>query len=246
MREDLKASNSLFREGSIMCFSFNAKSRASTTKDEVRSESTKLLITLKNWICAAGAISSMLLSPTRSSFARVPNMCSRYISGETLSSLNHTIPQRETVAGVACARLSTSSTMRTLLGIPKRSPEGSVNSLLSSKTEFKFSTQLGSTSPSKTIQWRRSLSPFWLSIMRRRTLVNIPSVHSSVVPSRDPYKRSLEIALGSMVYSSPFTPSSFSKTCSRTVIAALFPTPTGPTVITPCRISMTCFSCRIF
>jgi len=40
----------------------------------------------------------------------------------------------------------------TLDGIPIRSPLGNVNILLSSKTEFKFSTHSGSTSPSKIIQ----------------------------------------------------------------------------------------------
>ena len=61
---------------------------------------------------------------------------------DKISSENHTIPHLETVAGVACARLSTSNTILTLLGIASLSPDGSVSSLLSSSTEFRFSTQL--------------------------------------------------------------------------------------------------------
>jgi hypothetical protein len=41
--------------------------------------------------------------------------------------------------------------MRTFGGSERRSPFGNVKSLLSSKTEFKFSTHSGSTSPSKMI-----------------------------------------------------------------------------------------------
>ena len=53
----------------------------------------------------------------------------------------------------------------TLGGIARRSPLGSVNSLLSSRTEFKFSTHSGSTSPSNTIHWRFPISPRTLSMI---------------------------------------------------------------------------------
>lgn len=46
-----------------------------------------------------------------------------------------------------------------------RSPLGSVSSLLSSRTEFRFSTHSGSTSPSKMTHWRRDVSPRTLSMI---------------------------------------------------------------------------------
>ena len=67
-------------------------------------------------------------------------------------SANHTIPHLDTVANVAYFKVSTSNKILTLDGIDRRSPFGSVNNLLSSNTEFKFSAHSGSTSPSKTIQ----------------------------------------------------------------------------------------------
>ena len=50
-------------------------------------------------------------------------------------------------------------------GMPRRSPLGRVRSLLSSSTEFKFSTHSGSTSPSKMIHCRLVSSPRTLSII---------------------------------------------------------------------------------
>lgn len=47
--------------------------------------------------------------------------------------------------------LITSNITRTLGGRDRRSPLGKVRSLLSSNTEFKFSTHSGSTSPSNMI-----------------------------------------------------------------------------------------------
>ena len=93
--------------------------------------------------------------------------CDSVISFVIVSALNQTIPHRDTVAGVACSKLSTSRMIRTLSGIVKRSPLGRVNSLLSSSTELRFSAHSGSTSPSNTIQCRRSASPRWLAMMVR-------------------------------------------------------------------------------
>ena len=84
-------------------------------------------------------------------------------------------------------------TTRTLFGRARRSPLGSVSSLLSSRTELRFSTHSGSTSPSKIIHWRFDNSPRRLSMILRRMCVNKPSVHSPVeknnldlaVPTRD-------------------------------------------------------------
>mmetsp|Transcript_98082 Transcript_98082/g.299850 ORF Transcript_98082/g.299850 Transcript_98082/m.299850 type:complete len:346 (+) Transcript_98082:6210-7247(+) len=106
------------------------------------------------------------------------------ISGNTTSSANHTIPQRETVANVAYLSVSTSNMIRTCGGIAKRSPLGRVSILLSSKTEFKFSAHSGSTSPSNIIHCRRSFCPRVET--RRKMSVNTPSVHSKVVLSNLP------------------------------------------------------------
>ena len=76
--------------------------------------------------------------------------------------------------------------------IPNRSPFGKVSNLLSSRTEFKFSTHSGSTSPSNIIQWRFAASPLTLSTIRRRMAVKSPSVHSRVLGSRLPYNSSFE------------------------------------------------------
>lgn len=59
-------------------------------------------------------------------------------------------------------------TTRTLDGKAKRSPLGNVSSLLSSKTELRFSTHSGSTSPSKMIHCRLVNSPRTLSMIFRR------------------------------------------------------------------------------
>ena len=53
----------------------------------------------------------------------------------------------------------------TLDGMPRRSPFGKVNSLLSSRTLFKFSTHSGSTSPSKMIHCLLLISPRTLSMI---------------------------------------------------------------------------------
>lgn len=55
--------------------------------------------------------------------------------------------------------------VQTLEGMPRRSPLGRVKSLLSSRTEFKFSTHSGSTSPSNMIQCFFVISPRTLSMI---------------------------------------------------------------------------------
>lgn len=61
----------------------------------------------------------------------------------------------------------------TLDGIPRRSPFGKVNSLLSSRTLFKFSTHSGSTSPSKMIHCRLLISPRTLSMILQRRVIQL-------------------------------------------------------------------------
>ena len=53
----------------------------------------------------------------------------------------------------------------TFEGMARRSPLGRVNSLLSSRTEFRFSTHSGSTSPSNIIQCFLLISPRTLSMI---------------------------------------------------------------------------------
>ena len=80
----------------------------------------------------------------------------KIISVLRTSSENQTMPQRDTVARVAYLRSVTSNMIFTFLGIDNLSPFGRVNSLFTSRTEFKFSTHSGSTSPSKIIHCRLS------------------------------------------------------------------------------------------
>mmetsp|Transcript_12069 Transcript_12069/g.26317 ORF Transcript_12069/g.26317 Transcript_12069/m.26317 type:complete len:249 (+) Transcript_12069:1916-2662(+) len=230
---------------SMMCVFDKANSSASATRevDLESSEMTSPWMASRKEICVEGTTSpDRLLSPAIFAVRSSPMRCSRHISDEMVSALYQSIPQRETVAGVACSRLSTSRIMRTLSGMLRRSPLGSVNNLLSSSTLFKFSAHSGSTSPSNTIQCLRSASPRWLARIVRSKLVKIPSVHSNVVPSRTPYKPSLSTAFGSIVYSSFFIPSSASYIALSVLRELVFPTPLGPTSIIPCLISMTIFN----
>ena len=63
-----------------------------------------------------------------------------------------TIPFLDTVAGEALSMLCTSNTILQLGAIGIRSPLANVNVLLSSSTELRFSIQIASTGPSRTIQ----------------------------------------------------------------------------------------------
>lgn len=64
----------------------------------------------------------------------------------------NTIPLRDTVAGDALSMLCGSKATLQFGAMGMRSPLARVRVLLSSKTEFKFSIQMASTGPSKTIQ----------------------------------------------------------------------------------------------
>mmetsp|Transcript_36195 Transcript_36195/g.108402 ORF Transcript_36195/g.108402 Transcript_36195/m.108402 type:complete len:494 (+) Transcript_36195:3590-5071(+) len=243
----LRDMRSLSRVGGMMCVSPKANSRASATRGVVRASSPATTI---GWIVSRKATwaegISLLSLPLTSSLRRSLMWCSRQTASGRVSSLNQTMPQRDTVAGVACANESTSRIILTLLGMDSRSPLGRVRSLLSSRTLLRFSAHSGSTSPSNTIQCLRSASPLWFANMVRRRLVKTPSVHSIVVPSRTPYSPSLSIALGSMVYISVRVPSTFSNPFINTRKADDLPTPHGPTSMTPCLVSITCLSCRTF
>ena len=62
--------------------------------------------------------------------------------------LMYTMPFLDTVAGEALSMLCTSKRILQFAAIGIRSPLASVNVLLSSNTEFKFSIQIASTGPS--------------------------------------------------------------------------------------------------
>lgn len=109
--------------------------------------------------------------------------CSKSSTSTTFSA-NQTIPQRLTVAGVPCPMSRTSNMTRILGSSSNRSPLGSVKVLLSSRTEFKLSTQSGSKSPSKTIQCLCDGADD--ADMRRRIAVKMPSLHSRVFMSSLP------------------------------------------------------------
>lgn len=64
----------------------------------------------------------------------------------------NTMPLRETVAGEALSMLCGSKTTLQFGAMGIRSPFASVRVLLSSKTELRFSIQMASTGPSRTIQ----------------------------------------------------------------------------------------------
>ena len=73
--------------------------------------------------------------------------------------LMYTIPFLETVAGEALSILCGSNTILQLGAIGIRSPLASVNVLLSSSTELRFSIQIASTGPSKINQtWSAKMS----------------------------------------------------------------------------------------
>ena len=80
-----------------------------------------------------------------------------------------------------------------------RSPLASVSSRLSSMTEFIFSTQSASTSPSKTKYFRSFLSVGLL--MSRKMFDRSPSVQSLVFGSRTPYSSTTLRSFGLIVYS---------------------------------------------
>lgn len=65
--------------------------------------------------------------------------------------LMNTMPLRDTVAGEALSMLCGSKTTLQLGAMGIRSPFARVRVLLSSKTEFRFSIQMASTGPSRTI-----------------------------------------------------------------------------------------------
>mmetsp|Transcript_13734 Transcript_13734/g.31762 ORF Transcript_13734/g.31762 Transcript_13734/m.31762 type:complete len:221 (-) Transcript_13734:5376-6038(-) len=137
-------------------------------------------------------------------------ICSRVASGRCISLVlhqvwitgaqptaadgTHTMPQRETVAGEATLRSSTSNSMRIVTPLSlMRSPLGRHSVRLSSSTVFMFSIQTASTGPSKTIHLRSGE----VSLLAVRMMVDPrPSVHSLVSRLKLPYSSPMEMDLG--------------------------------------------------
>jgi len=93
------------------------------------------------------------------------------------------MPARETVAGEALRRSSTSIWSVTFgRSIGMRSLFARVRILLSSITVFRFSIQIASTGPSRTSHVKFFVSLFAL----RHSCAKMPSVHSLAITSRDP------------------------------------------------------------
>ena len=159
------------------------------------------------------------------------------------------MPARETVAGEATERSSTSKSSETCAGMEIRSPLRSVSSLLSSSSVFIDSIHSVSTGPSKSTH-------FWSSPssrqMVRMSLASTPSDHSCVAASNEPYSSSLESDSGLMVCTvtrsySPCAPRFLSSAIARVrhFHASDLPAPVLPTIMLPCRATLQSKICTI-
>mmetsp|Transcript_24915 Transcript_24915/g.78450 ORF Transcript_24915/g.78450 Transcript_24915/m.78450 type:complete len:293 (-) Transcript_24915:3241-4119(-) len=151
------------------------------------------------------------------------------------------VPTRDTVAGEATARSSTSNTIVIKGDMAIISPEERHIFLLSSSTVFIDSIHRVSTGPSISSHFSSGFSSAHTS---RITLASTPSVHSKVLRSYSPYRLAYGTALGLMTIgrtdSKPSTPAFL-----RLVIAAAstfhavdLPLSDGPTSMLPCRVSL--------
>mmetsp|Transcript_37224 Transcript_37224/g.88179 ORF Transcript_37224/g.88179 Transcript_37224/m.88179 type:complete len:242 (-) Transcript_37224:575-1300(-) len=154
-------------------------------------------------------------------------------------------PPRDTVAGDA-SRMFSISRRRRMGGVSgMRSLDARVSVLLSSITVFMLSIQIASTGPSQMIHF---LSSF-VSLEHMRTIVErIPSVHSCVFSSKEPYSCPIVIAFGFMitrfVVTRPGRLNSLHAHCASasTLLTSVFPPPVGPTSISPCRTVVVSYS----
>mmetsp|Transcript_135309 Transcript_135309/g.269971 ORF Transcript_135309/g.269971 Transcript_135309/m.269971 type:complete len:222 (-) Transcript_135309:1044-1709(-) len=143
------------------------------------------------------------------------------------------MPARETVAGEALRRSSTSNTMRQFSVIGILSLLASVRIRLSSSTVFKFSIQMASMGPSQTIQ---VLYFKVLTFLCCQIIAKTPGVHSSLAKSFTPYICASVIALGFMTTKRWGLESSVMAPVSVFMICVL-PLNVGPTSMKPCRTS---------
>ena len=147
------------------------------------------------------------------------------------------MPQREMVAGDAYCKSKTSKSIVEVGKLSRmRSPLGSVSSLLSSMTEFMFSTHTASTSPSYTMYRRSGLSSGTGLFMSRKMLERRPSVQSRVAGSRLPYSSEMGCAFGLITNCFEGMPVMI---CARRSDArhAVLPPPVGPTIIVVWRVN---------
>mmetsp|Transcript_33746 Transcript_33746/g.73750 ORF Transcript_33746/g.73750 Transcript_33746/m.73750 type:complete len:202 (-) Transcript_33746:421-1026(-) len=155
----------------------------------------------------------------------------------------YTMPHREMVAGEAYCRSATSKSSLQWSVTRMRSELGSVSSLLSSITEFMFSTHTASTSPSSTIHLRSSLSGLGSGLFTsRKMLLSSPSVQSRVSGSITPYSSATLCALGLSTYSLVVTPILVCERAS-VLMMTLLPPPVLPTTMVVCRVCIVSYSC---
>jgi len=96
----------------------------------------------------------------------------------------YTMPFLETVAGDALSMLCGSNTTLQKGDMGIRSPFASVNVLLSSRTELRFSIQMASTGPSRTIQIRspKYKKMFTANSFLRQTLLYLIYLYLELIP----------------------------------------------------------------
>mmetsp|Transcript_3414 Transcript_3414/g.6493 ORF Transcript_3414/g.6493 Transcript_3414/m.6493 type:complete len:262 (-) Transcript_3414:1159-1944(-) len=150
-----------------------------------------------------------------------------------------TIPARDTVAGEAYWRSPTSNNNAHVGCTRIRSPLGRVSNLLSSMTEFIFSTHSASTSPSKRTYLRSRSAPSLSDtlLMVRKMLENSPSVQVRVMGSNTPYS---SLMCWALAFTTKIFVGSFKSVCAfwRVVMITVFPPWVGPTTIVVCRVSI--------
>mmetsp|Transcript_31112 Transcript_31112/g.92663 ORF Transcript_31112/g.92663 Transcript_31112/m.92663 type:complete len:211 (+) Transcript_31112:583-1215(+) len=105
----------------------------------------------------------------------------------------YTMPQRDTVAGDATARSSTSNIIVICSLSCMISPETRHSFLLSSSTVFMFSIQIASTGPSNMTHLRSGLVS---RAALRKSTGSTPSVHSLDTASSQPYSWPMDTDLG--------------------------------------------------
>mmetsp|Transcript_17795 Transcript_17795/g.60097 ORF Transcript_17795/g.60097 Transcript_17795/m.60097 type:complete len:253 (+) Transcript_17795:1621-2379(+) len=158
------------------------------------------------------------------------------------------MPARETVAGDATRRSSTSN-KSDICGVSgMRSPLMSVKILLSSMTEFIDSIHMASTGPSKRIHASPGLSD---SAHDLKIVDRMPSAHSKVARSYAPYNSVRVIDFELMRYDVtgawPATPSRASLDLALASVfqAVDLPLKEAPTSMLQCLVSFESYSCPI-
>jgi hypothetical protein len=154
----------------------------------------------------------------------------------------YTIPHRETVAGEALFKFSTSNTILQFSLINIRSPFAKVKILLSSRTVFRFSIQMASTGPSQTIQVKNL---DFLSLALAHNYEKTPGVQSSEISDFTPYISSAIIAFGFILFILKGW-SVVDNALVKMFIIVVFPDPVGPTNMKPCLTLKVSYSYMIF